>query len=103
MLYKVLYKVVVHLLVTCHLGNIAVVRSDTTSTGTTLFVMYGDVVGIYMTNLNDSFVTLIANGSDTLCNNSNNVMSINCSQSNQVSNRLLRVRANVGKLKELFL
>ena len=78
-------------------------RSATTSIGTTLFVMYGDVVGIYMTNPVNDFVTLIADGSDTLCNNSNNVMSINCSQSNQVSNRLLRVRANVGKLKELFL
>ena len=100
-MYKVLYKVAVQLLVTCHLGNSANVRSRTLSTGTTLFVMYGDVVGIYMSVNN--FVTLIATGSNTLCFNSNNVISINCSQSNQVSNRLLRVRANVGKLKELFL
>ena len=102
-MYKVLYKVAVHFLVTCHLGNSDNVRSRTLSTGTTLFVMYGDVVGIYMTNPVNDFVTLIATGSNTLCFNSNNVISINCSQSNQVSNRLLRVRANVGKLKELFL
>ena len=73
--------------------------SSTLSTGTTLFVKYGDVVGMYMTNPGNDFVTLIASGSKTLCYNSNNVTVIDCTQSNQVSNRLLRVRANVGKLK----